>query len=910
MHERTFSTESVAGRLHRLCDQFERDWKNGEPPTIETMLQRASVEDREWLLRELLFVELAYRRQMGQTPTIEPYLDRFSQFRKAVHDVFEHIGNESRVGALHSTVVRGESTIVAPRPVAMDDQLPRKLGDYILLEELGSGGMGTVYRAREPKVDRLVALKLIRADRLSAVSAAARQMFFDRFAAEVQAAAKVQHAHIATVYSVGEADGMPYFAMRLVEGKSLQQMLAVTPLEGRRAAAYLEPVARAVHQAHLHGILHRDLTPRNILVESASDRAIVVDFGLAKLMSANRGLTEMGEVFGSPPYMSPEQTRSAADVTSAADVYSLGATLYHMLTGRPPFQAATIVETIRQINDVEPVRPRELNPVIDRDLETICLKCLEKESASRYERAEQLADELKRFLNNEPIHARPLGPVGRFVRWRRRNPVIANLTALTATLLVSIAVLTALAQIREARMRRVAEQNERRAEENLGIARDAAYTFLDKWSEDPRLKAHGLESLRRELLEASRRFYDVFASQQGNDEQLLAERARAYALLAKVTAELGETNTAIDYYQSSIRILDGLHGRQGHVAREALAVHCFNELGTIYRDTQSSARALASHRRALQISEALCASHPDRPEALSALADSHHRMAIVYRDTGDFDLSESGWKLAIEFAGRLTCKSGDTPQQQNLLAKYHNNLALLYEACERSVEAEQEYAAAREIWAGLTEAYVGQPEYQRALALCHNNVGVLLQRLQRLPDAETAHLAALTLRERLARGHPEVPAYRGDLAITHNNLGSLYQDKGQTADAARHYEAAVDICESLAAAFPHVAEFNSNLAASHNNLASLQLAGGANEPARASFEAARDIFRTLASKHPEIVAYQAHLAGVLENLGRLHLKQGEPKFAEEAFAEAEQIKQLLAVPLEEGREIQAGEVIP
>jgi serine/threonine protein kinase len=251
----------------------------------------------------------------------------------------------------------------AARTATVRDGAPigQVLGDYELLEKLGAGGMGVVYRARQRSANRIVALKLIRPERLAELEPERRQQWLDRFQAEAQATARLQHEHIVTVYEVGSLDAVPFYSMRYVEGRTLADVVRESPLENRRTAAVLEPVARAVEHAHRAGILHRDLKPRNIMVDS-SDRAFVTDFGLVKwLTEESRGVTQTGQVMGTPEYMSPEQARDSSQVTAASDLYSLGATLYDLITGRPPFQAASSIETLRQVMDEEPVAPRQLN---------------------------------------------------------------------------------------------------------------------------------------------------------------------------------------------------------------------------------------------------------------------------------------------------------------------------------------------------------------------------------------------------------------------------------------------------------------------------------------------------------------------------------------------------------------------
>ena len=273
----------------------------------------------------------------------------------------------------------------------------RYFGDYELLEEIARGGMGVVYKARQVKLNRVVALKMILAGQL------AGEDDVKRFHTEAEAAANLDHPGIVPIFEVGEHEGQHYFSMGFVEGESLAAKVAKGPLPPREAAELVEQVARAVQFAHAKGVIHRDLKPANVLLDAAGHPR-VTDFGLAKRVSGDSGLTASGQVLGTPSYMPPEQAAGKLDqIGIPSDVYSLGAILYTLLTGRPPFQAATPVDTLLQVLDQEPVSLRSLNAGIPRDLETIALKCLEKDRHRRYATAQDLAGELQRYLAGEPI---------------------------------------------------------------------------------------------------------------------------------------------------------------------------------------------------------------------------------------------------------------------------------------------------------------------------------------------------------------------------------------------------------------------------------------------------------------------------------------------------------------------------
>ncbi len=310
---------------------------------------------------------------------------------------------------------------------------PHRLGDYELLEEIARGGMGVVYRARQISLNRIVAVKVVLHGPFSSPE------FVKRFRTEAAAVAGLQHPNIVAIYEVGQSGGDHFFSMEYIEGRNLAEIVREKPLPARQAAEYLRTIATAVHYAHQRGVLHRDLKPSNVLLD-AFDQPRITDFGLAKLLDGDAELTTTGQVLGSPSYISPEQAAGkAGEFGPGGDIYSLGAILYHLLTGRPPFQGETLQEILAQVQSATPIPPRRLNPSVPEDLQTICLKCLQKESPRRYASAHDLADDLSRFLANEPIRARAVSQVEKVWLWCKRRPVTASLSgALTLTVLLGI----------------------------------------------------------------------------------------------------------------------------------------------------------------------------------------------------------------------------------------------------------------------------------------------------------------------------------------------------------------------------------------------------------------------------------------------------------------------------------------
>src|SRR5436190_12007724 len=396
-------------------------------------------------------------QDQGAPPEMEAFIARHAAIAGELRDFLADYSAFKRgvpAAGSKSEQTSDFSNIAARSPFAIAGDAPKTLryfGDYELLQEIARGGMGIVFKARQTSLNRVVAVKMILAGQLASPAEV------DRFYAEAQAAATLEHPNIVPIFEVGQHEQHQYFSMGYVAGESLAQRLASGPLPPHEAASIIAEVAAAVHFAHGKGVIHRDLKPANILID-ADGRPRITDFGLAKRQADTSGLTVTGQMLGTPSFMPPEQiSNTNGKIGPAADVYSLGATLYALLTGRPPIQSASAIDTLKQVLEKEPVALREFDGNVPRALETITLKCLEKQPSRRYESAEALADELNRFLTGRPILARPVSRIEHGYRWCRRNPVVASLAAAAAALLLSVAIISTSAYQREAGLRKNVE---------------------------------------------------------------------------------------------------------------------------------------------------------------------------------------------------------------------------------------------------------------------------------------------------------------------------------------------------------------------------------------------------------------------------------------------------------------------
>jgi tRNA A-37 threonylcarbamoyl transferase component Bud32 len=433
-------SDDLEKRLRRACAELARRLRGGENCHAEDFLAilPSAVSEGESAL-ELIYAEFVVREELGQRPLTADWYARFPHWRDRLQRLFE-----LHVLLPDSAAAAALSRATAPIPPDAEPGSCIARGErwqdhYELLQKVGQGAMGVVYKARQIGLNRIVALKMIRGGEDAAAEDLAR------FRREAEAAARLRHPHIVTVYGIGESDGQPFFSLEFAEGGSLAQRVAGTPQPARQAAQWVECLAGAMDYAHRQGVIHRDLKPGNVVL-TAEGMPKITDFGLARRLGGQAGHPESGGVAGTPSYMAPEQAAGRTkEIGPLADVYALGAILYELLTGRPPFRAETTLETLRHVQEREPERPRAINPQADRGLEAICLKCLRKEPHRRYRSAAALADDLKRWLAGEPTTACSEGWLERL--WRAPRRLGARTMAMVGFLVGSAAILTVVALV-------------------------------------------------------------------------------------------------------------------------------------------------------------------------------------------------------------------------------------------------------------------------------------------------------------------------------------------------------------------------------------------------------------------------------------------------------------------------------
>lgn len=730
--------------------------------------------------------------------------------------------------------VAGQSTSSAMPIEAANKQL---FGDYEMIREIARGGMGAVFKARQLSLNRIVALKMILAGQL----ASAHDL--QRFQREAEAVANLDHPNIVPVYDVGEHAGQHYFTMKLIEGDNLTSVSRdprkFTPLQ---IAQLMATIARAVHYAHERGILHRDLKPSNILLDSQG-QPYVTDFGLAKRIEGDAGQTRTGVILGTPSYMAPEQARSEKVTTTAVDVYSLGAILYELLTGRPPFRADTSLDTILQVLEREPEPPRKLSPHADRDLETICLKCLEKEPRRRYASALALAEELERISHGVPIAARPVSFSERGIKWTRRHPAVATLLAALCLATVGGSTAVTLLWLRAEERGRLAREERDKAQRRFLLVREAVDQYYTHVSESKKLKLPGLELLRGELLESACHFYEKLVEEEGDDLEIAAERGRAYGRLALLYRTLG------NYEQAEAAGL------------QALSIH---------RQMTENEPAVARH--------------------LADLGAVYFQLGVLFSDVGRTQEAQQSLDQAVTIQRELASQDSKEPVNRMALARSLSSLGIVFRRIGHKEQAETAYTEARGIRQQLVQSYPDVASYQFDLAASDHNLVLMYQSMELFPKAEAACREGLGIIRRLVDAYPEEPEYQHDLAGFLSLNADLCRQAHQYEDAKRSYEAAQATLQKLTATHPDVPDYQSELALAYNNLGVLYFQSlHRYDDARAAYREALTIQDRLTHRYPTALQYTIDLAGGFCNFGHFLNQLGQPKSAIEWYDKAEQV---------------------
>jgi serine/threonine-protein kinase len=874
----------AAEHLARVCADFAAAWEEAlaggaEPPGIDDYLARAAGDHAAVLRGALGAIDRGYRQRLQDATVVSVAVGTKADpaSGRAAGEAAAPAGGDSTgprgaeatspdialagsvrpddVPGRRSEPAAGERTIeqVAGPPlpgptIAFSHDSPSSsspadvaagwradqisVPGYEIVGELGRGGMGVVYKARQIGLNRLVALKMV----LAGAHAGGEQLA--RFRIEAEAVARLQHPNIVQVYEIGESDGLPYFSLEFVGGGCLTDKIHRRPQPAREAADLIETLARAMQYAHERGIVHRDLKPANVLL-TADGMPKITDFGLAKRLEGDASQTRTGTILGTPGYMAPEQARGETqNAGPPADVYALGAMLYELLTGRPPFEGATVAQTVLQVARDEPLPPRRLQPRVPRDLETICLKCLQKDPPRRYASAQDLADDLRRFLSDEPIRARPVPSWERLARWCRRNPRESLLVGTVGFLLVLVALGSLAAAYRIAqekgeadRQRDVAERNAagekaarqqadqlrslaekhadeaRRAQDEAGkqaqVALGTVYDVVTTTDEKLRTRAE-MGPLRKELLGLAMKRLDQVARDAATSP--VADRTMGVALqrMGIFYEQMGMTDRQVEVYRRSLDIFNRLiRERPQDDWSKFDAASSYDGLGEVGREIERDpAKLFDYYTRSLDLRKDLVAAvHSAAPgpfQRRRSLAVSYIKLGMLALEVGDPARAAGYGKEALQASqAAAALDPANGYDRRELLSGSH--LLLGKAACRLGAEAQarEHYRVCAALRHEMVQADPLNALAKQELGRVQDALGDLELEYGHSPAAAESYVQARALFDALCHKDPGNPEFQWYRANADYHLGTARQLLGDASGAERHYRDCLQVRRRL-----------------------------------------------------------------------------------------------------------------
>ncbi len=797
---------------------------------------------------------------------------------------------------------------------------------FRILRPHARGGLGAVFLALDAELHREVALKQILEKHADDPTARAR------FLLEAEVTGGLEHPGIVPVYGLGMyADGRPYYAMRFIRGDSFKEAIdrfhadpalrsdpGRRSLELRKLLRRFTDVCNAIDYAHSRGVIHRDIKPANVVLGRHGE-TLVVDWGLAKVQgrtdtgtasdesalvprsASGSAETLPGRSMGTPSFMSPEQAEGDLEhMGPRSDVYSLGATLYNLLTGRQPFDG-NLTAVLRAVKQGDFPPPRQVDPTIDRALEAVCKKAMALNREDRYPSPRVLAEDVERWMADEPVSAwrEPLSR--RVRRWAQQNrtkvtaaavALIAGVIGLSAILVVQTQAKTDIARalVNETRASRaLAGANEGLARSRAAVqaryelAVDAIKTFHTGVSEDFLLKEEKFKALRDRLLRSASDFYGKLGALLGKEADAASRRALAAANfeLAGLTAKVGRNADAMAAHRSVLEARRELaSGLGADASAHADVGRSLTEVAGLLELAGKTDEALAAYREAEGV---LSGPASESPAARAALADCRSRMGLFLTTVGKDDQALAAYRLARADQEKLAAADGATPEARRDLGDTVNRIGRLLANTGRPREAEAEYRAALAIRKKLAGEDPAVAELRNSLAATHNNLGIVLFKTSRSKEAEAEYRTALAIRAKLAEDNPAVTEFRRQLQASHFNLGNLLRQTGRSPAAEALFRAAVSIQRELAEDNPTLPEFRRLLAINHQYLGTVLKETGRPREAEPEYRTAQSILRELVAANPAITTYRSDLGSTYTDLGVLLAESGRSREAEAEF---------------------------
>lgn len=829
--------------IDRICDAFESDWIKGHPSPVEKVLEESDFDDRDFLLEELLMLEIEYRMDSQQPPLRDEYLARFSNDSKIVERVFDQIERK------YSTVNRLADETKTGLPTSGDAPNHLKASDrFEIISEHAAGGLGKIFVASDREVTRQVAVKKLHANQ--ARNFESRR----RFQREADITGSLEHPGIVPIYSAGlDEQGAPYYAMRFVSGETLQSAIEEFHSKVSKTGAmdggdlqklllrFLD-VCNTVGYAHSRGVIHRDLKPANIVLGEFGETQII-DWGMAKriddaeerseansdeekdegdLASASDQPidTQQGSVFGTPAYMSPEQ--AAGDISNlsyTSDIYSLGATLYHLLTGQAPLQKQILSDVIDRIKIGDIPQAREIRPFVPKPLNAICVKAMNLKPGQRYATATELAEELENYLADEPVNAYREPWTKKLARWTHRHRTLVT-TASVAAIVLFVTALIALvlvngAKERERSAKQLAEQRNKQAKIYFRQARKAVDDYLGKIQSDRKLKGQGLDELRKELLRSAMLFYRDLAKREPDDPDLKLDFVVALGNLSTIHKELGEIDEAL------ARLLEGRTAGQKLLAEQPSDIDVQSALAKMDAQLAGIYRLQGKHEDARKLYNSAI----DQFQALANVVTDGQQHQESYiaalMNLGDLHISIEQFEPALEFLDKaaevLSSLDGSNANRQIMKAGIAERRATCHALSNQPEKAKSYYRDSIELTQALCKAYPDDLDFALDLVVAYANY------IQEFRDASELKPLADEVIERfepMLKIHGRNMQLRASMSVVYRQVGEIMGDSGDL-DRERSvelYERAISLLDSIVTEHPGLVDYSRALAYSHYRL--------------------------------------------------------------------------------------------